>query len=71
MLEQGIIRPSKSPCSSLIWVITQKKKDAAGKTNKRIIVDYWKINEKDEKGMKVLPQGPINNYNTIISIIRL
>ncbi|CAK1584075.1 unnamed protein product [Parnassius mnemosyne] len=45
MLEQGIIRPSESAWSSLVW-INPKKVDASGKTKWRLVVDFRKINEK-------------------------
>lgn len=44
MLDNGIIRPSKSPYSSPIWVVP-KKMDASGKRKVRVVIDYRKLNE--------------------------
>lgn len=44
MLNNGIIRPSKSPYSSPIWVVP-KKMDASGKRKVRVVIDYRKLNE--------------------------
>lgn len=45
MLDQKIIRPSASPWSSPIWVVS-KKADASGKQKWRVVIDYRKLNEK-------------------------
>lgn len=39
MLEQGVIRPSDSPHSSLLWVVP-KKLDASGQRKWRLVIDY-------------------------------
>ncbi|KAH8237153.1 hypothetical protein KR038_005529, partial [Drosophila bunnanda] len=44
MIEQGIIRKSKSPYCSPIWVVP-KKADASGKPKFRLVVDYRNLNE--------------------------
>lgn len=44
MLKQGIIRPSNSPYSAPIWVVS-KKPDASGKQKWRLVVDYRCLNE--------------------------
>lgn len=45
MLEQGIIRPSRSAWSSPIWIVP-KKADALGKTKWRLVIDFRKLNDK-------------------------
>lgn len=45
MLRQGIIKPSKSPWSSPIWIVP-KKADNSLKKKWRMVVDYRKLNEK-------------------------
>jgi hypothetical protein len=43
LLQDGIIRPSKSPYNSPIWVV-EKKLDASGIKKYRMVVDYKKLN---------------------------
>lgn len=45
LLRQGIIRPSRSPWSSPIWVVP-KKLDASGQKKWRLVIDYRKLNDK-------------------------
>jgi transposase InsO family protein/predicted aspartyl protease len=45
MLDKGIIRPSKSPYNSPIWVVN-KKPDSSGEQKIRIVIDYRKLNNK-------------------------
>lgn len=44
LLQQGIIRPSKSPYNSPIWIVP-KKSDASGQKKFRMVIDYRKLNE--------------------------
>lgn len=44
MLDQGIIRHSKSPYNSPLWVV-QKKMDQSNKQKWRLVVDYRKLNK--------------------------
>lgn len=44
MLDQNIIRPSKSPWNSPIWIVP-KKKDASGQQKWRLVCDFRKLNE--------------------------
>ena len=54
MLDKGIIRPSKSPYNSPIWVVP-KKPDASGKKKWRIVIDYRKLNDKTDQDAYPLP----------------
>lgn len=55
MLNNGIIRPSKSPYSSPIWVVP-KKLDASGKKKVRVVIDYRKLNEHTVDDRYPMPQ---------------
>lgn len=55
MLDNGIIRPSKSPYSSPIWVVP-KKLDASGKKKIRVVIDYRKLNEHTIDDRYPMPQ---------------
>lgn len=55
MLGNGIIRPSKSPYSSPIWVVP-KKLDASGKRKVRVVIDYRKLNEQTVDDRYPMPQ---------------
>lgn len=52
MLDQRIIRPSKSPWSSPMWIVP-KKADPSGKKKWRIVVDYGKLNEKTRRPISI------------------
>lgn len=54
MLQNNIIRPSKSPYSSPIWIVP-KKIDATGKQKWRLVVDYRKINDNTKTDRYPLP----------------
>lgn len=43
LLDNGTIRPSKSPYNSPIWVVP-KKMDASGEKKYRLVIDYRKLN---------------------------
>lgn len=43
LLHDGIIRPSKSPYNSPIWVV-EKKMDASGTKKYRMVIDFKKLN---------------------------
>jgi transposase InsO family protein len=60
MLEKGIIRPSKSPYNSPIWVVG-KKPDASGEEKIRIVIDYRKLNKKT-----IEDKFPIPNIDDLI-----
>jgi len=46
MLRDGIIRPSRSPYNSPMWVVDKKGIDEHGRPNKRLVFDYSKLNAK-------------------------
>lgn len=64
MLQQNIIRPSKSPWSSLIWVVP-KESDASGKPKWRLVVDFRKLNQKT-----VDDKYPIPNITDVLDKLR-
>lgn len=45
LLNDGIIRPSKSPYNAPVWVVP-KKADASGEKKYRLVIDFRKLNEK-------------------------
>ncbi|XP_055909413.1 uncharacterized protein LOC129944187 [Eupeodes corollae] len=45
MLEEGIIRPSKSPFNSPVWVVPKKGTNEDGTPKSRLVIDYKKLNE--------------------------
>lgn len=61
MLNDGIIRPSKSPYNSPIWVVP-KKKDASNEQKYRLVIDYRKINSKT-----ISDKYPIPDTSTVLS----
>lgn len=61
LLDQGIIRPSKSPYNSPVWVVP-KKMDASGKKKYRVVIDYRKLNM-----VTVADRYPIPEINEVIA----
>lgn len=60
LLKQGIIRPSRSPYNSPIWIVP-KKADASGEKKYRMVIDYRKLNE------QTLPDKyPIPEINDVL-----
>lgn len=60
LLEKGIIRHSKSPWTSPVWVV-EKKPDSSGKKKFRMVIDYRKLNEKT-----IIDRYPIPNISEIL-----
>ncbi|KAH8326867.1 hypothetical protein KR067_005017, partial [Drosophila pandora] len=46
MLKNGVIRPSSSPYNNPIWVVGKKGTDISGSPNKRLVIDFRKLNAK-------------------------
>lgn len=61
LLDQGIIRPSKSPYNSPVWVVP-KKMDASGEKKYRVVIDYRKLNT-----VTVPDRYPIPEINEVLS----
>ena len=55
MLQQGIIRPSKSEFNSPLWVVL-KKADESGKQQYRAVVDYRELNKATKSEKDPLPR---------------
>lgn len=62
LLADGIIRPSRSPFNSPVWVVDKKGVDELGNKKKRLVIDFRKLNSKtiDDK-------YPVPNVTTILS----
>lgn len=61
LLADGIIRPSRSPYNSPVWVVP-KKSDASGQRKYRLVIDYRKLNS-----VTVPDRYPIPEINEVIS----
>ncbi|KAH8357983.1 hypothetical protein KR084_006494, partial [Drosophila pseudotakahashii] len=48
LLADGIIRPSTSPYNNPIWVVDKKGVDKDGHKNKRLVIDFRKLNKKSD-----------------------
>lgn len=59
MLKQGIIRPSKSPYSSPLWIVPKKMSDT-GIKKWRVVIDYRKLNE-----VTIQDKFPIPNMESL------
>lgn len=46
LLKNNIIRPSRSPYNNAIWVVDKKGCDEFGNRNKRMVIDFRKLNAK-------------------------
>jgi hypothetical protein len=62
LLDDGIIRPSRSPYNNPLWVVDKKGHDSDGNRNKRLVIDFRKLNDKtiDDK-------YPIPDISVILS----
>lgn len=61
MLNDGIIRPSRSPYNSPVWIVP-KKPDSAGNKQYRVVTDYRKLNE-----VTIADKYPIPNINEVLA----
>lgn len=55
LLDDGIIRPSRSAWTSPVWIVP-KKSDASGEKKFRMVVDYRKLNEKTISDRYPMPE---------------
>ena len=62
LLDNGIIRKSRSPYNSPIWIVDKKGTDEFGAKKRRMVIDFRKLNEKtiDDK-------YPVPDINNILS----
>lgn len=61
LLKDQIIRPSRSPYNSPIWIVP-KKQDASGKDKYRVVVDFRKLNT-----VTIADRYPIPEINDVLS----
>lgn len=62
LLADGIIRPSRSPFNSPVWVVDKKGVDNLGNRKKRLVIDYRKLNAKT-----INDKYPVPNVTMILS----
>ena len=62
LLKDGIIRPSRSPYNSPVWVVDKKGVDEYGNPNKRLVIDFTKLNSKT-----ICDKYPIPDPSIILS----
>lgn len=62
LLEKGIIRESRSPYNSPIWVVPKKGKNPDGTPKQRLVIDYKKLNSKT-----IFDRYPMPDVNVILS----
>ena len=62
MLKDNIIRPSKSPYSSPVWVVPKKGFNEDGTPKSRLVIDFKKLNEHT-----ISDKYPIPDTNVILS----
>ena len=61
LLEDGIIRPSRSPYNSPVWIV-DKKPDSLGNKQYRLVIDYRKLNL-----VTVADRYPLPEINEVLS----
>lgn len=61
LLKDGIIRPSRSPYNSPVWIVP-KKTDASGEKKYRMVIDYRKLNK-----ITTSDKYPIPEINEVLS----
>lgn len=61
LLQDGIIRPSRSPYNSPVWMV-KKKQDASEETKYRMVIDYRKLNT-----ITISDTYPIPDINEVLA----
>lgn len=61
LLDDGIIRPSRSPYNSPVWIVP-KKADSSGTKQYRMVIDYRKLNT-----VTIADRYPIPDINEVIA----
>lgn len=59
MLKDGIIRPWRPPYNSPTWFVDKKGTDAYGNPNKRLVIDFRKLNEQTIPDRYPMPRIPM------------
>ncbi|KAH8316073.1 hypothetical protein KR074_008459, partial [Drosophila pseudoananassae] len=59
LLQNGIIRPSRSPYNSPAWVVDKKGTDDNGSKKKRLVIDFRKLNERTIADRYPMPSIPM------------
>jgi len=59
LLNDGIIRPSRSPYNSPTWVADKKGTDAFGNPKKRLVIDFRNLNERTIPDRYPMPSIPM------------
>lgn len=62
LLENGIIRPSRSPYNNPVWVVDKKGFEENGQKKKRLVIDFRKLNN-----ITVNDKYPIPDTSVILS----
>lgn len=55
LIDSGVIRPSRSPWNSPVWIVP-KKMDASGEKKFRLVIDYRKLNQKTISDKYPMPE---------------
>ncbi|KAH8280792.1 hypothetical protein KR054_012345 [Drosophila jambulina] len=59
LLQNGIIRPSRSPYNSSAWVVDKKGTDDNGSKKKRLVIDFRKLKERTIADRYPMPSIPM------------
>lgn len=70
MLEENIIRPSKSPYNSPMWVVGKKGYNEDGSKNNRLVIDFKKLYKNTVPDRYPMPDPSVILFNFIRFRIR-